>query len=164
LLCSTLKMETINTCETSVYWQTTRCLVPDNSHLWRSILQFVFNNFTDICSNHEYSIFLHLQIWGKQLLRIFVMLFFCLSARNSSAVTRRTYNKHDIWVLFRTPVEKIQVSLTSDKINWQTWSYFIWWFLGKKLVMQCDKRMCLQVKYPLFFTDFEETSVFSGDF
>jgi hypothetical protein len=44
------------------------------------------------------------------------------SARNNSAPSRRIFMKLEIW-LFRKYVEKIQVSLKSDKNNF-TWRLF----------------------------------------
>ena len=50
-----------------------------------------------------------------------VCLSVCPSAWNNSAPTGRIFMKFDIWVLFEI-VEKIQVSLKSDKNN----GYFTW--------------------------------------
>jgi len=46
----------------------------------------------------------------------------CLSAWNSAAVIGWIFVKFDIWVFFETSVEKIQISLKSDKNE----GYFIW--------------------------------------
>jgi hypothetical protein len=45
-----------------------------------------------------------------------------LSAWNNSAPTWWILTKFHIWAFFRKSVEKIQVSLKSDKNNW----YFTW--------------------------------------
>jgi len=46
----------------------------------------------------------------------------CLSAWNYSAPTGQIFMKFDIWAFLRKSVEKIQVSLKSDKKN----GYFTW--------------------------------------
>jgi hypothetical protein len=48
---------------------------------------------------------------------ISLVMYVCLSERNNSSPTGRVLMKFNIWAVFRKCVEKIQVSLKSDKNN-----------------------------------------------